>query len=43
MAIAKKQICENPEMKNVVEMGIRVQYIYISEKKLSMVFVNSCE
>ena len=40
---AKTQICKHPEMSKVVkDLGIEVQYIYVSDKRVAFISVDSC-
>ena len=43
VVIAQKKVCNDPDIKALVDVGLKVKYIYVSPKKLAIVYVDSCK
>ena len=40
--IAQKKVCNDPDIKSLIDIGLKVKYIYVSPKKLAIIYVDSC-
>jgi len=43
--VAKKQLCSKPAVRNIINNGVEVEYLYLSKSrdKMTVVIVDSCK
>ncbi len=43
LAMAKKNLCKEKDIKDLIEAGVIVQYVYVTKSKVAVVQVDSCK
>ena len=41
--VAQRKVCSDPDIKALVDIGLKVKYIYVSPNKLAIILIDKCD